>query len=242
MDHWNYYCKKLIEIMWNYWKKFPKRVLDLNRYVRLHDHKRKEGVFELWTGLWKWYGDCIWRRCADKFNWIRHRCRLYMVPLLIQCPYHLFCLLEHCFVVVQLLNHALFFAPPWTVARQALLSIISQVFSNSCPSRQWCYLTISSSATPFSFCLHSFPRSFPMSQLFASGGQSIRASQHQSFQWVFRFENWNKATKNKIKYSWVSPMIKFLPLEGITGGFLFHWNCPIFITSPSLSSPPPLST
>ena len=40
------------------------------------------------------------------------------------------------------------------------------------------YLTISSSVTPFSFCPQSFPASgfFPMSQLFASGGQSIGAS------------------------------------------------------------------
>jgi len=39
-------------------------------------------------------------------------------------------------------------------------------------------LTILSSVIPFSFCLQSFPasRSFPMSWLFASGGQSIRAS------------------------------------------------------------------
>ena len=40
---------------------------------------------------------------------------------------------------------------------------------------QWCYLTISSSATPFSFCLQSFPASgsFPTSWLFVSGSQSI---------------------------------------------------------------------
>ena len=52
------------------------------------------------------------------------------------------------------------------------------VCSNSCPVSQWCYLTISSSATPFSFCLQSFPAlgSFQMSQLFTSGGQSIGAS------------------------------------------------------------------
>ena len=51
------------------------------------------------------------------------------------------------------------------------------VYSDSCPLSQWCYLTISSSATPFSFC-QSFPasRSFPMSPLFASGGQSVGAS------------------------------------------------------------------
>ena len=45
------------------------------------------------------------------------------------------------------------------------------------PSSQWCHPTISSSVVPFS-CLQSFPasRSFLMSQLFASGDQSIRAS------------------------------------------------------------------
>ena len=48
----------------------------------------------------------------------------------------------------------------------------------SCPLNQWCHPTISSSVIPFSSCLQSFPasRSFPMSQLFASGGQSIGAS------------------------------------------------------------------
>ena len=50
-----------------------------------------------------------------------------------------------------------------------------RVYSNSCPSSQWCHPTISSSLTPFSSCPQSFPASgsFPVSQLFASGGQSI---------------------------------------------------------------------
>ena len=50
--------------------------------------------------------------------------------------------------------------------------------SNSCPSSQWCHPTISSSVIPFSSCLQSFPASgsFPMSRLFASGGQSIGVS------------------------------------------------------------------
>ena len=52
------------------------------------------------------------------------------------------------------------------------------VYSNSCPLSRRCYLTISSSVIPFSFCPQSFPasESFPVNQLFASGGQSIRAS------------------------------------------------------------------
>ena len=49
---------------------------------------------------------------------------------------------------------------------------------NSCPLSQWCHPTISSSVVPFSSCPQPFPASgsFQMSQLFASGGQSIRIS------------------------------------------------------------------
>ena len=52
-------------------------------------------------------------------------------------------------VVVQSLNHVQLFATPWTTALQAPLS--PQLCPISCPLSQWCYLTISSSATPFSF-------------------------------------------------------------------------------------------
>ena len=50
--------------------------------------------------------------------------------------------------------------------------------TNSCPSSRWRHPTISSFVVPFSSCPQSFPAlgSFPMSQFFASGGQSIRAS------------------------------------------------------------------
>ena len=52
------------------------------------------------------------------------------------------------------------------------------VHSNSCPLSQWCHPTISSSVTSFSSRLQSFPASgsFPVSQFFASGGQSIGVS------------------------------------------------------------------
>ena len=58
-------------------------------------------------------------------------------------------------------------------------SPIPGAYSNSCPLSQWCHPTNSSSVIiPFSSCLQSFPAlgSFPMSQFFASGGQSIGAS------------------------------------------------------------------
>ena len=52
------------------------------------------------------------------------------------------------------------------------------VYSNSCPLSWWCHPTISSSSAPFSSRLQSFPASgsFQMSQIFASGGQSIGVS------------------------------------------------------------------
>ena len=53
-----------------------------------------------------------------------------------------------------------------------------RVYSNLCLLSRWCHPAISSSVVPFSFHLQSFPASgsFPMSQLFISGSQSIGAS------------------------------------------------------------------
>ena len=82
-------------------------------------------------------------------------------------------------VVVQSLNHVRLSVTSWTEhARLPCSSLCPRVFSDSCPSSRWCYLTISSSAVPFSFCLQSLPvsGSFPGSQLFTSDGQSIGAS------------------------------------------------------------------
>ena len=58
------------------------------------------------------------------------------------------------------------------------LSSSSRACSNSCPSSQWCHPIISSSVVCFSSHLQSFPasRSFPVSQFFTSGGQSIGVS------------------------------------------------------------------
>ena len=66
------------------------------------------------------------------------------------------------------LQHAKLFCPSPT----------HRAYSNSCLSSQWCHPTISSSVVPFSSHLQPFPASgsFPRSQFFASGGQSIRVS------------------------------------------------------------------
>ena len=67
-------------------------------------------------------------------------------------------------------------------ARPPCPSPTPRVYSNSCPLSRWCHPTISSSVVPISSCLQSFPASgsFPMSQCFASGGQSIGVSALES--------------------------------------------------------------
>ena len=83
-----------------------------------------------------------------------------------------------CWSSVQLLS-CVQLCDPWTEAHQASLSITnSWSLLNSCPSSQWYLPTISSSVVPFSSSLQSFPESgsFPITQFFASGGQSIGVS------------------------------------------------------------------
>ena len=81
--------------------------------------------------------------------------------------------------VVQSLSRVQLLATPWTAAHQASLSsTISWTLLQLIPLSPWCYLTISSSANPFSSCFQSFPASgsFPLSQFFISGGQRTGAS------------------------------------------------------------------
>ena len=95
------------------------------------------------------------------------------------CHLDLFLLVCFQFSSVQLLSCVWLFATPWTTAHQASCSLPTpRVYPNSCSLSQWCHPTISSSVIPFSSCPQSFPASgsFPMSQLFASVGQSIAAS------------------------------------------------------------------
>ena len=78
---------------------------------------------------------------------------------------------------VQSLSPVWLFATPW-IARPPCPSPTPGVYPNSCPLSQWCHPAISSSVVPFSSCLQSLPasKSFPMSQLFAWGGQNIGVS------------------------------------------------------------------
>ena len=83
------------------------------------------------------------------------------------------------FSSVQLLSRVQLFATPWFTARQASLSIAnSQSWLKLMPIELVMQSSISSSVVPFSSCPQSLPASgsFPTSQLFAWGGQSIGVS------------------------------------------------------------------
>ena len=90
------------------------------------------------------------------------------------------CSLEYMFLLLLLFSTKLCptLCDLWTAACQAFIpSLLPRVCSDSCPLSLWRHLTISSSVIPFS-CLQSFPASgsFPISQFFRSGDQSIGAS------------------------------------------------------------------
>ena len=76
---------------------------------------------------------------------------------------------------VQSLSHVQLWPHELQHASPPCPSQTPAVYSNSCPSSLWCHPAISSFVIPFSSCPQSLPASgaFPMSQLFASGGQSI---------------------------------------------------------------------
>ena len=107
-------------------------------------------------------------------------------------------------------------------------SLSPEVCSNSGQLSQWCYLIISSSVTPFSFCLQSFPASgsFPMSQLFPSGGQCIGASvsasvfpmnvfvQSLSLVWLF-LTPWTAAIQASLSFTMSQSLFKFMSIESM---------------------------
>ena len=80
-------------------------------------------------------------------------------------------------------------------------------YPNSCPLSRWCHPTIWSSVVPFSSCLQSFPASgsFQMSQIFASGGQSIGVSASTSV-FTMNTQDWSPLGET----SWISLQSKGL--------------------------------
>ena len=79
---------------------------------------------------------------------------------------------------VQPLSHVWLFATPWTATCQAFLYITNSWSLLKHMSIKSCHPTISCSVAPLSSCLQSFPASgsFPMTQFFTSGDQSIGVS------------------------------------------------------------------
>ena len=83
------------------------------------------------------------------------------------------------FSLVQLLSRVWLFATHESQhARPPCPSPTPRVYPNSCPLSQWCHPAMSFSVIPFTSCPQSLPtwESFPMSQLFAWGGQNIGVS------------------------------------------------------------------
>ena len=107
-----------------------------------------------------------WQTCPDTDT------TFFMSPLSINSCYVSSVQFSHSAVSDSLWPHEL------QHARPPCPSQTPRVYSNSCPSSWWCHPAISSSVVPFSFCPQSLQASgsFPMSQLFAWGGQSIWAS------------------------------------------------------------------
>ena len=117
-----------------------------------------------------------------------------------------------CFSSVQSLSNVRLFVTPWTAAHQASCpSPTLGVHPNPCPSSRWCHPTISSSVFPFSSCPQSFPASgsFQMSQLFASGGQSIGVSASTSVL-TMNTQDWSPLGWT----GWIS-----LQSKGVSGAF-----------------------
>ena len=120
-----------------------------------------------------WWWDCLYsivHFCLLCHRLIDHRCMglfLGFFPVPIQSVQF-----SHSVMSNSLWSHEL------QHARPPCPSLTPRVCLNSCPSSKWCHPPISSSAVPFFSCLRSFPpsESFPMSQFFTSGGQSIGAS------------------------------------------------------------------
>ena len=93
-----------------------------------------------------------------------------------------------------------------------------RVHSNLCPLSQWCHPTISSSVVPFSSCPQSFPASgsFPVTQLFASGGQSTGFS-------------FNISPSNEGLISFRMHWLDFLVVQGTLKSLLQHHSSKVSI-------------
>ena len=118
--------------------------------------------------------------------------------------------------------------------RLPCLSPTPGVFSNSCPLSPWCHPAISSSVVPFSSCLQSFlaSGSFPMSQLFTWGGQSIGVSALASVL-PMNIQDWFPLGWT----GWISLQSKRLSESSPTSQFKnINFSALSFLHSPTLTS------
>ena len=116
---------------------------------------------------------------------------------------------------VQSFSCVRLFATPWIAAPQASLAITNSRSSlRLSPLSQWCHPAISSSVIPFSSCPQSLPasESFPMSQLFAWGGQSAGVSALASFL-PKKSQGWSPSERT----GWISFRMDWLDLLSVQG-------------------------
>ena len=117
-------------------------------------------------------------------------------------------------------------------ARPPCLSPTRRVHPNPCPLSRWCHPTISSFVVPFSSCPQSFPASgsFPMSQLFVSGGQSIGVSASTSVL-PMNTQDWSPCSPRDSQES--SPTPQFKSINSLVLSFVYtptltslhdHWK------------------
>ena len=130
--------------------------------------------------LWTWFPSTTSHSCSTQAS------LLYLLSILESKGDLLLVLFSHSVVSDSVQPHGL---------KHSRLPCPSQspgACSNSCPLSWWCHPTISSSVTPFSSCFQSFPASgsFPMSQLFTSGGQSVGASASASVLNSMNIQGW----------------------------------------------------
>ena len=107
-------------------------------------------------------------------------------------------------------------------ARPPCPSSTPTVHWNSCPLSRWCHPAISSSVVPFSSCPQSLPASgsFPVSQLFTWGGQSIGVSASASFP-PKKSQGWSPCSPRDSQES--SPTPQFKSINSLALSFL---HCP----------------
>ena len=127
-------------------------------------------------------------------------------------------------VVAQSLSCIQLFVTLWAAEPLLCLLLSPGIHSNSCLLSWWCYLNILSSTTHFSFSLQFFPASgsFPMSQLFTSGGQSITASASVSVL-SMNIQGW-------FPLDWLVDLLavqgtfkSFLQYHNLKASILWHW-------------------